>query len=76
MSQVLSLTTGVRTFAKVELGGETSSLVKTVNCKEGIIISSVGGNQATRRWQGGRPVEWAPSLVRGALLQPEGIITS
>ena len=53
---------------------EVSSLVKTVNCKEDIIYS-VGSNQATRRWQGERPVGQAPSLVRGTLLQPEEIIT-
>ena len=74
MSQVLSLATGVRTFGKVELGAP--SLSKTVHCQEGIISSSVGSNQAARRWQGESPVEWVPSLVAGVLLKPEGIITS
>ena len=59
VNQVLSLGTGVRTFAKVEVGrGEgVVSSQNCHNCNEGIIISNVGSNQATRRWQGGRPVE-------------------
>ena len=42
------------TFVKVRLGAP--SLVKPVNCQASV-ISGMGSSQATRRWQGRRPVD-------------------